>query len=152
MRLGTNGLVNVDMSSEWIAPESCPSLVVLVETVTAPLLIQHAAPVCLELDIGNEVAIPADANQTAELIRAVVAQLLGEMPEGGELTVAATESAGVLELEFADSGCPVESRACSIPMSAAAVGASLAWRNGPHGGAVVAIKFGRGKEIQRRAA
>ena len=39
------------MATGWMQPEACRNLLVLVESVTAPLLIQHGAPVCLELDI-----------------------------------------------------------------------------------------------------
>ncbi len=140
------------MSNQWIAPESCPSLAVLVETVTAPLLIQHSSPICLEMEIGDSVRIPADPNQTAEIIRALVTQMLGEMPDGGELTIAAQETDGAVELELADSGCPVENRACSIPMAAASIGANLDWQSGPQGGAVVKITFGRRGQSGRRAA
>ena len=140
------------MSNQWIAPESCPSLAVLVETVTAPLLIQHSSPICLEMEIENSIRIPADPNQTAEIIRALVTQMLGEMPAGGELMIAAQETDGAVELELADSGCPIENRACSIPMAAASIGANLDWKSGPQGGAVVKITFGRHGQSVRRAA
>lgn len=140
------------MSNQWLAPESCPTLVVLVETVTAPLLIQHSAPICLEMEIDPLLEVPAEANQTAELIRTLVNQMLAEMPGGGELIASATASTGTIELEFADSGCDVDDRSCSIPMAAAAIGAEIEWNNGPNGGAVVRIKFGRRGHAARRAA
>ncbi len=140
------------MSNQWIAPESCPSLAVLVETVTAQLLIRHAAPVCLEMDIESSFEIPADPSHTAELIRALIVQMLLEMPDGGELTITAVESAGRVELEIADTGCSVDQRIRKIPMAAAAIGATLHWQDGTQGGTVVRITFDRSRQSRRRAA
>ena len=140
------------MSSQWIDPESCQSLAVLVETVTAPLLIQHASPVCLELEIETSMPIPADARKTAELVRTLVTQSLAEMPDGGELSIGAVEVAGCVQLSLTDSGCPPSDRACSIPMTAAAIGAKLQWQPAEQGGAVVNITFTRQGESGRMAA
>lgn len=140
------------MSNQWISPESCPSLAVLVETVTAPLLIQHTSPICLEMDVKHSMEIPADPGKTAELIRGLVTQMLTEMPDGGELTITANEINGRVELEIADSGCGCEERARNIPMVATAIGATLDWRDGSQGGAVVKINFGRPGQSIRRAA
>ena len=140
------------MSNQWLAPESCPSFAVLVETVTAPLLIQHTAPVCFEMDVDPLLEIPADPNQTAELLRVLVNQLLAEMPEGGELMMTAKRSADTIELVLADSGCDADARPKNFPMAAAAIGADIDWQNGPQGGAVVKITFGRPGQSLRRAA
>ena len=140
------------MSNQWIAPESCPSLAVLVETVTAPLLIQHSAPICLEMDVDGSLEIPADPSQTAELIRSLVGQLLGEMTAGGDLTITAHQSTGRVVLELADSGCQVGSRPRNTPMAAAAIGATLDWQDGSQGGAVVKITFARNGQSDRLAA
>ncbi len=132
------------MSNQWIDPKSCQSLAVLVETVTAPLLIQHAAPICLEMDVATAMGIPADPTRIAELIRTLVGQALEEMPSGGDLTIKAQETAAGIELEMADSGCDVSERATRIPMVASTIGASLDWQKHSQGGAVVKILFRRG--------
>ena len=140
------------MSHQWIDPTSCQSLVVLVEAVTAPLLIQHSAPVCMEVDIDSALPIPADADQTAELIRALVTQTLAEMPGGGDLNITACETERGVELEFADTGCDVQDRAQRLPLVAAAMGAQLKWQNCPQGGGAVTITFRRDDVARRRAA
>ena len=140
------------MSSPWISPEACPSLAVLVESVTAPLLIQHASPVCLEMDIEDSVEIPADPNRTAELIRALVSQALGELPSGGDLSITAKQTAQAVLLEFADTGSPLEARSKSIPIAAGAISASLDWQGGSECGAVIKITIPRTKQSGRQAA
>ena len=139
------------MTSHWIDPSSCRSLAVLVESVVAPLLIQHASPVCLELDIDTALEVPADSDKTVEMLQALVRQSLSEMPEGGDLTVTACETASGIELELADTGCDVDEREKRLPMSAAAIGASLTWQNCPQGGGAVTIKF-RPQQRSGRAA
>lgn len=140
------------MSNRWIEPQACKSLVVLVETVTAPLLIQHESPVCLELDIPTLMPLPADVHQTAELLRTLVIQSLAEMPDGGDLMITACETAGGVELELADSGSDLDQRPQSRPISAASIGANLKWQNCPQGGAAVTIYFGKKGESGRKAA
>lgn len=137
------------MATQWIDPKSCRTLVILVESVTAPLLIKHSTPVCLELDIDASMEVPADPARTVDLIRALVGQALCEMPQGGDLTITACETPSGIELELADTGCDIEERAKRLPMAAAAIGAQLNWQNCPQGGAAVTIcfaqKFGRGR-------
>jgi hypothetical protein len=140
------------MTRQWIDPASCRSLVVLVESVTAPLLMQHASPVCLELDIDASLEIPADPQKTADLIRALVNQALAEMPRGGDLVVTACPSGGQIELEIADSGCDIEDRSRRLPLAAAAIGADLKWQNCPQGGGAVTITFGPQNQSRRMAA
>ncbi len=140
------------MSNNWIDPDACKYLAVLVESVTAPLLIQHESPVCLELDIPTDLTIPAEPKQTAELIRKLVVQSLAEMGGAGDLLITACETPNGIELELADSGCDVNARAKSRPMVAAAIGASLDWQNCPQGGAAVTITFQREGESGRMAA
>ena len=140
------------MSHQWIDPAECHCLVVLVETVTAPLLVQHDSPVCLEVDIESDLGIPADPNQTAELVRTLVKQSLAEMPEGGDLVITACETDRGVELEFADNGCDVQQRSQSLPLVAAAIGAKLNWQNCPQGGGAVTITFPRSDTANRRAA
>lgn len=139
------------MSNPWIDLSTCRSLAVLVESVIAPLLIQHDAPVCLELDIDTSVEVPAEQLRTVELLRTLVTQSLQEMPEGGDLTVTACETPTGLELELADTGCDIADRQKRLPLAAAAIGASLRWQNCPQGGAAVTIRF-RPREEARRAA
>jgi hypothetical protein len=139
------------MPSQWIDPSTSQSLAVLVESVIAPLLIQHASPICLELDIDTKLEVPADSAKTVELLRTLVAQSLREMPDGGDLYVSACRSATGVELELADTGCDIGEREKRLPLAAAAIGAAVTWRNCPQGGGSVTIKF-RPKQGQRRAA
>ncbi len=140
------------MPHQWIEPNDCRSLAVLVESVIAPLLIEHSAAVCLEVEIDAEIGVPADANRTVDLIRALVSQSLDEMPDGGDLTVTACETHHGVELELADTGCGVESRVTRLPLAAAAIGAGVKWQNCPQGGAAVTITFRRESGSGRVAA
>ena len=139
------------MSDHWIDPNSCPTLAVLVESVAGPLLMRHGAPVALEMDINVDLAVPADAVRTADLIRTLVNQAIDEMPQGGDLVVTACETPQGVELEMADTGRDVEQRAQRLPLAAAAIGAQLAWQNCPQGGAAVTVTFRR-ESGQRRIA
>ena len=139
------------MSNQWIDPSSCRSLAVLAESVIAPLLIQHRAPVCLELDIDTSLPVPADSSKIVELLNTLVSQSLREMPDGGDLYVTACETPTGIELELADTGCDVNDRERRFPVAAAAIGASVRWQNCPQGGGAVTIQF-RPQERARRAA
>ena len=92
------------MPDHWIDPSQCQSLAILVESVTAPLLIEHEARICLELDIDTSFEVPGDSDRTVDLIQTLVNQALAEMPDGGDLTITACETAQGLELELADTG------------------------------------------------
>ncbi len=140
------------MSHHWIDPNACQSLAVLVESVAASLLIEHAGAVCLEVDIDNALGIPADPTTTVDLIRALVKQSLAQMPDRGELTITGCETAHGVELELADTGERVESRPTSLPMAAAAIGAQVTWQNCPQGGAAATIIFARQSGSGRVAA
>ncbi|WP_231741976.1 sensor histidine kinase family protein [Stieleria varia] len=136
----------------WINPQSCRSLAVLVETVTAPMLIAHKAPVCLEMDIPTGIPVPTNPEQTAELLRVLTAQALAEMPDGGDLTFTGCETSQGIELEVADTGCRIEEREKRLPMVAAAIDAKLLWQNCPQGGAAVTICLPRASGQRRMAA
>ena len=140
------------MKPQWIDPASCQSLVVLVEAVAAPMLVRHSAPVCLELDVDASLGIPADPQQTADLIRSLVNQALSEIPDGGDLMVTSCHSSGNIELEIADSGCDIQDRSQRLPMAAAAIGAELNWQNCPQGGGAVTITFRSDAQSKRMAA
>jgi len=140
------------MSNQWIDPNACQSLAVLVESVTAPLLIQHTSPVCLEIDIDTELGVPADPAGTVLLIRTLVGQALSEMPEGGDLNIMACESVRGVELELADTGGDIENRATRLPLAAAAIGAQVEWHNCPQGGGAVTVTFRRHSGTQRKVA
>lgn len=129
------------MSEHWIDPTKCESLAVLVESVAGPLLIEHQAAICLELDINVELDVPADPARTCDLIRSLVGQSLSEMSAGGDLTITAVQTDQGVELEIADTGGDADGRAQSRPMAAAAIGASIQWQNCPQGGASVTILF-----------
>ena len=115
------------MTSHWIDPSSCRSLAVLVESVVAPLLIQHASPVCLELDIDTALEVPADSDKTVEMLLGLVRLSLSVMPEVCFFSVSACESASGFVLLLADTGCVVDESLNRLPLSAAAIGASLTW-------------------------
>lgn len=140
------------MPHPWIDPNSCRSLAVLVESVSAPLLMQHAAPICLEVDIDHAIGLPADPAATAELIRTLVGQALGTMPEGGDLMITGCDTPRGVELEMADSGADVEQRIRRLPLAAAAVGAEIHWQNCPQGGGAVTVRFPPRAEPRRMAA
>ena len=140
------------MTNQWVDPNSCRSLAVLVESVAAPLLIQHTAPVCLELDIDTSIEIPADPAGTVLLVRTLVGQALAEMSDGGDLTITACETTRGIELELADTGGDIEDRARRLPLAAAAIGAQVHWQNCPQGGGAVTVTFARKSGSQRKAA
>ena len=140
------------MSNQWIDPNTCRSLAILVESVTAPLLIEHTAPICLEIDIDMSLEVPADPGRTVELLKTLVGQSLAEMPKGGDLSITAVETSHGVELELADTGCDIQDRATRLPLAAAAIGAQVTWQNCPQGGAAVTVTFRRASGQQRRAA
>ena len=140
------------MPSHWIDPSQCQSLAVLVESVTAPLLIGHKSPVCLELDIDTSLEVPADAGRVVDLLQTLVVQALSEMPDGGDLTVTVCDTIHGLELEIADTGSDIEKRAQSMPIAAAALGVQVVWQNCPQGGAAVTVTFRRQSGSGRIAA
>ncbi|TWU57511.1 ATP-binding protein [Rubripirellula reticaptiva] len=129
------------MTNHWIDPKTSHSLAVLVESVTVPLLIKHDGPVCLELDIDVKMRVPADASRLVDLIKSLVGQSLAEMSDGGDLTITACETTNGVEVEIADTGCDVQRRAKSRPLAAAAIGATMQWKNCPQGGGSVTVTF-----------
>jgi hypothetical protein len=105
------------------------------------MLIEHPSPVCLELDIDVQLEVPANPARTCDLIRSLVSQSLSEMSSGGDLMITAVQTDAGIELEVADTGGDVDRRAQSRPMAAAAIGATLQWKNCPQGGASVTVMF-----------
>ena len=140
------------MAIGWMEPEQCRNLLVLVESVTAPLLIRHQAPVCLELDIDLELPVPCDKQRTADLITVLSQQALKSMPDGGDLMITACETATGIELEIADSGMDASNRERHLPIAAAAINAHLTWQNCPQGGVAVTILFPAQSSSNRMAA
>ncbi|MEM6473557.1 MAG: ATP-binding protein [Planctomycetota bacterium] len=120
--------------------------------MTAPLLIEHESPVCLESDVDMDLQIPGDPNQTAELIRSLAQQALEAMPDGGDLTVTACVVSQRLELEIADNGCSVQTRPRNFPIAAASLKAELQWQDCPQGGGAVTIVFPETSRTKRAAA
>ena len=140
------------MAVGWMEPSQCRNLLVLVESVTAPLLIKHPAPVCLELDIDVSIKIPADQQRTADLITALSKQALEAMPDGGDLMITAFQTPSGLELEIADSGIDATNRERHLPLVAAAINAELQWQSCPQGGVAVTILFPAQSSSSRLAA
>jgi hypothetical protein len=140
------------MSNQWIDPKTSNSLAVLVESVSAPLLIGHSAPICLEIDIDISLSVPADPARTVDLVQTLVGQAIAEMPEGGDLYITACETSRGLELEVADTGRDIEKRPQRLPLAAAAIGAQVVWQNCPQGGGAVTVTFQRQSGTRRMAA
>lgn len=140
------------MSHRSIDPASFRSLAILVESVAIPLLRDHTAPICLEVDIDHGIEVPTDPAATTELVRTVTRHALAVMPSGGDLTITGVEVDGRVELEFADTGEDIEARVRRLPLAAAAIGAEIRWQNCPQGGGAVTITFPGTSESQRLAA
>jgi hypothetical protein len=131
------------MPPHWIDPQQCKSLAVLVESVIGPLLTQQRSPICLEMEIDLALEVPTNPHETAELIRLIAKSCIHEMPSGGDMVITACASQNGVELEFADSGCDVQQRPRTTPIAAAALGATIQWRNCPQGGAAVTVLLPR---------
>jgi len=129
------------MASQWIEPARCSTLVVLIESVAAPMLMRHSHPVCLELDIEPDLASPTESTVTAALLQSLINQALEEMPRGGDLTITACRTERGIELEIADTGREVESRLRTVPFAAAAANIDVVWKNCPQGGGSVTMTF-----------
>jgi hypothetical protein len=115
------------------------SLAVLIECVVSPLLREHPAPVCFELNVPIDLMTTADRSRLSDLVGSLVRSSLTQMPEGGELTVTGCMTANGVELEIADTGSDVESRSHQLSLAAAALGCKPQWQNCPQGGAAVTI-------------
>ncbi|MCC9657501.1 ATPase [Rhodopirellula halodulae] len=140
------------MSHQFIGRDNDPPLAILVETLASPMLVAHPAPVCLEVDMDESLRLPVDHPSFCQLMESLVRQALLEMPEGGELTITGCETHTGVEIELADTGSVVASRACKLPLIAAALSAELNWQDCPQGGGAVTVKFPRYQAAQRRAA
>ncbi len=115
------------------------SLAVLVECVISPLLLEHPAPICFELDMPVSLMTTADRERLSDLVTSLVRESLEQMPDGGELTVTGCQTAHGVELEIADTGSDVESRGNRLSLAAAALGCKPQWQNCPQGGAAVTL-------------
>lgn len=115
------------------------SLAVLVECVISPLLREHPAPICFELDMPVDLMTTADRGRLGDLVTSLVRESLEQMPDGGELTVTGCQTGHGVELEIADTGSDVESRGNRLSLAAAALGCKPQWQNCPQGGAAVTL-------------
>jgi len=140
------------MSYPKIGQSDHHPLAVVVESVAAPLLMSHPAPVCLEVDIDMDVRLPVDSPSLCQVLDSLVRQALAQMPDGGELTITACESATGVEIELADTGPDVAARPCRLPMIAAAMSADIKWQNCPQGGGAVTVNIPFYRRTIRRAA
>lgn len=116
------------------------------------MLMAHTSPVCLDVDIDHAIESPVDAASICQLVQSLVKQSLLEMPQGGELTITACETATGVELELADTGGDVSQRMCTLPMVAAAMHAEIRWQNCPQGGAAVTVTLPKFRRQARKAA
>jgi hypothetical protein len=140
------------VANPWIDPTKCKSLAILVESVVAPMLMKHPAPICLDLEIDPSIQLTTNPTVTADLIQALTRQALDEMSGGGDLTVTACETPNGIELEMADTGVDASERSHRIPMMAAAIDAHVTWQNCPQGGVAVMVTLPRRGQLQRRVA
>ncbi|TWT75355.1 histidine kinase [Allorhodopirellula solitaria] len=140
------------MSHLTIGNDANQPFAIVVESVASHLLMKHPAPICLEVDMDMDLRVNVDSTSLSQLIDSLVRQALVEMPDGGELTITACETPTDVELEIADTGSDVETRACKLPMVAAAMAAELVWQNCPQGGGAVTARLPRYRQSQRRAA
>lgn len=138
------------MSDHSIDKNHDPSLAILVEIITSPLLMAHPAPICLEVDIPGDIPVPADEDQTREIVRSITRQILSTLPEGGDLMLTACQTSAGIELEFADNGPDVSERSCSRPLAVAQAGASIRWQNCPQGGAAATVTFPQKSAVQSK--
>ena len=130
------------MTHQFIDPVQSDSLAFLVESAARNLLRDYSAPVSLEIDIHEELTLPAGAQSLTSLVTSLIGQALEEMPGGGDLSITAVENLqGGIELEIADTGCEIASRPQSRPMVAAVMHAELQWLNCPQGGGCVTVIF-----------
>ena len=135
------------MSTRWIKPGECKSLAVLVETVIGQILLQHEAPICLELDIDTDIDVPANAEQVVQLLSSLVAQSLEEMEGGGDLTKTAFAHHPVDNPHGFRSGRSLKTFAYDRCID----GSCLSWYC-PQGGGAVTIIFPRQSQNRRAAA
>lgn len=140
------------MSIQSIDPSSFRSLAILVESVAVPLLREHPAAICLEVEVDPAIEVPTEPTATVELIRVLTRQAIAVMPEGGDLTITGCETAEGVELELADTGQEVAARERRLPMVAASIGAGVRWQNCPQGGVAVTVRFPKQAQSQRQAA
>lgn len=115
------------------------SLAVLVECVVSPLLREHPAPICFELNVPIDLMTTADRQRLSDVVRSLVRDSLEQMADGGELTVTGCLTAHGVELEIADTGSDVDSRGNKLSLAAAAMGCKPQWQNCPQGGAAVTL-------------
>lgn len=148
------------MTHRLIGTEENHPLAIVVESVASQLLRNQPAPICLEVEIDYELRLPVDSPSFCQLIESLVRQSIIEMPDGGEMTITACETPTGVEIEIADTGGDIETRACKLPMIAAAMAAELSWHNCPQGGGAVTAKlpvyhqnaYQSAQRAQRRAA
>ncbi len=126
------------------------SLRCLVESIATRALSPHRDDIDLEIDIDPSIILPAAEADMTQLLQVLVGQSLREI-QAGELSIIAWQGPHCLELEIADSGCPVEDRAASLPMIAAKLGAQTVRQNCPQGGAAVTVRFPQ-RAARREAA
>lgn len=105
----------------------------------------------VEVDIPEDIGIPAPPVPLVELITALVQQASLQMRSGGEMTFIGWESDNTCELEIADSGRDVHQRRCEVPRAIQATGGQVKWNNCPQGGAAVTLSFAK-KYAHRQAA
>lgn len=127
------------MIQRGIVPTRPSSLAVMVECAVIPLLRQHPARICFELNVDVDLMTTANREHLTRLIESLITDSLREMPDGGELTVSGCQTANGVELEIADTGSDAEYRSRVLSISAAALGCKPHWQNCPQGGAAVTI-------------
>ncbi|QDS86748.1 hypothetical protein EC9_09220 [Rosistilla ulvae] len=105
----------------------------------------------VEVDIPDDIPMPAPARPLAEIVSALAEQATASMEAGGEVAFIGWESPEACELEIADTRCGVLERPCNLPAAMQMTGAELSWQNCPQGGAAVTVRFAK-QQISRQAA
>ncbi|MEZ6088271.1 MAG: ATPase [Pirellulaceae bacterium] len=105
----------------------------------------------VEVDIPDDIGIPAPSVALSEWITALVKQASDQMRNGGELTFIGWESEQTCELEIADSGRDLRHRNCEVPRAVQLAGGNLRWNNCPQGGVAVTLSIPK-RYAQRQAA
>ncbi len=130
-------------------PSQCQCLADVVYQVVDELNLENRYLV--EVDIPNDIALPASEHVLRDLIHSLIAQTTASMAPGGELAFIGWESENACELEIADSvGAVTQCRQQAMAVCLNA-GAQLNWSQCPQGGAAVTIRFAKSQWLRSAA-
>ena len=128
-------------NAHWPDPRQTRRLSVLIEATVHRMLMDHPAPVVLDLDVDPSMPVPAEPSMVSLILESLVRSSLAEMPDGGAIDIAAVRTDRGVELEVADTGPPAAERQRNVPLVVAQVGGTLDWRDCPTGGTAATVRF-----------